>query len=262
MNLSFPFDLEESKRSGVFISGISGSGKTNLCKILSTYLKEQDLRIVVFDPSEAWYDSNIPNYQNIIDPNSEIAYPDDHIVYILSYLYPYQQKHIIQQIVQRYFHKQVYTPKDHRRQYCFIFEEAQMLIPQGNLRSLASQEILRLITVGRNFNLRYILLTQRPSLVDTTCIALCGQKYLGKTDEENDKKKCKNWIQDYAQELDMLNVGEFIYDKGNYTVKIQTPLFTRILEPQEIKISPKRGIVLNSKERAKLISSLKKNIKL
>lgn len=226
------FDLEEAMRTGVFISGTSGYGKTNLAFHLAHIMMRNGIRVVVFDPSQAWYKSSVPNAYRITDYKEFVkkGYPEtDDIIYDLSILYVEQQKDVIKNIVKKEFMKAVNA--EQRPKKIFVFEECQLLIPQGRLRSTEAQEILRLITVGRNFNLRFILLTQRPATVDKTCVSLCGQKYLARVDELNDVRYLRNWIGNNVKKLPSLDVGQFIYDKGSETDIIEVPLFKSSRKP-------------------------------
>jgi hypothetical protein len=74
------------------------------------------------------------------------------------------------------------------------------------------------ISVGANFKLGYVLLTQRPSDVDTKAISRCGQLFIGKHFEVNNINK--------------LRCGEFYYCASTPT-KITTPLHHQIDVPME-----------------------------
>ncbi len=232
----FAFDLEEAMRTGVFISGTSGYGKTNLAFHIADMMMKNHIGVVVFDPSQAWYNSSIPHVFQIKDYKDFMkrGYAEaSDIVYDLSLLYVEQQKSVITTIIQKEFTKAVNSPT--RPKKIYVFEECQLLIPQSRLRSIEAQEILRLITVGRNYNLRFILLTQRPATVDKTCVSLCGQKYLGRVDELNDIKYLRNWVGDYVKELPSLAIGQFVYDKGNEVEVIEVPIFRSLRRPRARK---------------------------
>ena len=50
---SLIFNIEEAMRSGIFVSGTSGSGKTNLCFHLAERLMQHGIIVFVLDPSQA-----------------------------------------------------------------------------------------------------------------------------------------------------------------------------------------------------------------
>jgi len=240
--LPFSFDLGEAMRTGIFISGTSGYGKTNLAFHLAQEMVRNGIGINVFDPSQAWRNSGIPTtHQFQTYEKLETDYPKEKsIVYDISLLYVEQQKQLITTIIRDMFNRAVRLKTRPRK--VIIFEECQLLVPQGRLQSTEAQEVLRLMTVGRNFNLRFILITQRPATVDKTAVSLCGQKYLGRVDELNDIKYLRNWIGDWVEKLPSLNIGQFIYSKGNEMEVIQTPLFVPET-PQKRKRSLLRRII-------------------
>jgi len=222
------FDIDLAKRSGVFITGKRGVGKTNLAMNIVDTLIQNNIDVIVFDPSRAWRYSSIENYTEIPEHIEQIRIEcptRDSIVYDLSLLYVYAQKEIIRNIVAGYFRRQVRDPDRWR---IFVFEECQTLIHRNRLSSREAQEILRLITVGRNFKLSYILLTTRPSLVDTSLVALSDQIYIGRLDDINDIRRVKRWIGVYEHRISRLKTGQFIYRREGDTKLIDTPLFRNI----------------------------------
>jgi DNA helicase HerA-like ATPase len=94
-----------------------------------------------------------------------------------------------------------------------------------------------MISVGANFKLGYVLLTQRPSDVDTKAISRCGQLFIGKHFEVNDINKLRRFLgwrkfEDAYQRLPSLKRGEFYYCASTST-KITTPLHRQIDVPME-----------------------------
>ncbi len=234
MPLPFSFDLGEAMRTGIFISGTSGYGKTNLAFHLVNEMMRNGVGVNVFDPSQAWRNSGMPIVHQFRDYESFSAkdYPrEKSIVYDISLLYVEQQKEVMTSIVRDMFNRS--TRLRNRPRRVFVFEECQLLVPQGRLQSNEAQEVLRMMTVGRNFNLRFILITQRPATVDKTAVSLCGQKYLGRVDELNDIRYLRNWIGDWVEKLPSLNIGEFVYSKGNEPNVIRTPLFVPMVPPKK-----------------------------
>jgi len=112
------------------------------------------------------------------------------------------------------------------------------LTPQGHLRSNEAQQILRLMTTGRNYNLGYIAITQRPALCDTSVFELTFQKYFARMNGENDLRKVANYIGAKAYDLEKLRLGEFFYDKGTKTKWITTKEFKAKTKPQALTTYP------------------------
>lgn len=96
------------------------------------------------------------------------------------------------------------------------------------MRSKKYQEALWIVTTGRNFRIRFGLITQWCALIDKTVIKFPRQRYFGYSDEKNDKEYLRNFIGDWVNELESLNVGEFVYDYGKTTRKVQVPRFRRV----------------------------------
>lgn len=230
---AFDFDLNEALKSGVFIAGGKQCGKTNLAKTLADLFMKHGCIVKVFDTSQQWLDSSVPYIIEVNQPLLDIPLYES-VVFDLSRLYASQIKAFITQVLSKEFSLQVVTPKHERKWIVYVLEECQILIPQGKLRNKESQEVLRLLTSGANYNLSYVAITQRPSTTDTTVMELAFQRYFARLDGENDKRKIKTYIKDYAQQLDSLNVGEFIYDMGHTTKKIATEQFASASTPRRL----------------------------
>ena len=229
----FQCDLEEAMRTGLFISGTSHSGKTNLGFILADRLMKEGVIVYVADPSQAWKNSSIPNLLTV-KWNSQIKWndgtPKQSTVFDISRLTVLQQKMFVERFCKTLFNARVNS--NYRPKTFLMLEEAHLYFPEGCMRAKAYQEALRIVTVGRNFNIRFGLITQWCALIDKTVIKFPRQKYFGYTDEKNDKQYLRNFIGKHVDELENLEVGEFIYDYGKTTKKIQTPLFKSEVKPR------------------------------
>ena len=223
--LNLVFNLEMTRKQGVFISGGSGSGKSNLAMILADILLENNLIPVIFDPSQIW--SRLYNRAEIVkvtDPFHLDILLEAPVIYDISLLYLDHQLGTFTEITKSYVETQIQLDQSKRPPYIFIVEEAQMIIPRGKLHTTSALELMRLFTVGRNYNMRYMVITPRPADIDTTAISLCGQHYFGMATEENDLRKIRNWVgRENIRYLPRLEVGEFLYHaKGNIS-RIRVP---------------------------------------
>lgn len=223
----FSIDLEEAMRTGLFISGTSHSGKSNLAFVIADILMSHGVIVYLIDPSQAWSRySSVPHVLRVSYP-STITYKDGHVscstIFDISRLTILQQKEVVEKFCKSLFETRVNS--DYRPQTFIWFEEAHLFFPEGSMRSKRYQEALRIITTGRNFNIRFGLITQWCALIDKTVIKFPRQKYLGYSDEKNDKEYLRNFIGKRVDELETLEVGQFIYDFGKNTTKIQVPLF-------------------------------------
>lgn len=247
--IQIPFDLKKALKSGFFISGTSGSGKTNLAFNLAEILMENGVVVFAFDPSQAWMqNSSIPFYKTI-DENTEKFWlkSDQSIIFDISLLYVKDQRSFVEKIAKSLFMQKVKNPKV-RFWTVLIFEESQLYLQQSAMRSKAYMEMMRLITVGRNYKLRYGLITQFPSMIDKLCVKMTQQRYFGYSDEKNDLDYVNCFIpnEDFyiiikdpvdkkekkVPAMCTFQVGEFFYDVGAVTQRVKTPLFQAKSKPQ------------------------------
>jgi len=233
------FDVELGKKRGTFISGNRGSGKSNLGKILVDKLLRQGYIVKVFDNSQTWRNSSVPNLRIVKNNFGDIDFTKS-CVYDLSMLYIKDQRRFIENVIKTEFEHQTQLTEKQRHWIFYVFEECEMLVSTHN----KSEEILRLACVGRNFKLSYLALAQRFALVSPSLISLCGQLYIGQAHEENDLKKLRNWLGNYVNELQDLTIGEFLYKHDKYAEKIQTDKFTSNSKPKQITISETRKFAI------------------
>jgi len=231
----FYFDLKLGLEQGTFISGGRGCGKSSLTKtIVDLFLKEGYV-VSVFDNSQTWRRSSIPNLA-VIKPysNCEPQYNESY-VFDISLLNLEQQKSFIETVVDDDFNYTASLTENERNWRIYIFEEAELLVGTHD----HSKTILRLVATGRNLRLSYIAVAQRFAMVSTNLISLCGQLYLGMMHEQNDLKKAYNWLGNNTKELAKLDVGEFVrYSKGCVT-KMSAELFTTETKPKLMSVDSK-----------------------
>jgi len=194
--------------------------------ILADIMRDRKLIPVIYDPSQVWSRKYKAELVEILDPfHLEIVWKEP-VIYDVSKLYLDQQLSCFIEIAKFYTEKQLTLEERDRPPYIFFVEEAQMIIPRGKLHSASALELLRLFTVGRNFNMRYVVITPRPADIDTTAISLCGQHYFGMATEENDLRKIRNWVgKENLAILPRLETGEFLYHSRGLIKRIRTPLY-------------------------------------
>jgi len=220
----FDIDIEEALRSGIFCSGTSGSGKTNLCFHIAERLMQHGIIVYVLDPSQAWRNSSISETITIPQVNkpTQIKWKAESTIFDISLLYVKSQRKFTEQFCREIFNKAVHGFKP---KVFIMFEDAQLYLPNHGLRANIYQETMRLVTCGRNYNIRYGLITQFPSMVDKTCVKMTKQRYFGWTNEKNDIAYLRAFLGDKVSELETLEVGQFLYDYGKTTKRIEVPKF-------------------------------------
>lgn len=239
------FNPEEAMRTGTFTSGTSGSGKTVLNFHFAERLMQAGAIVYIIDPSQAWpKGSSIPNLIQITFPmtvewkNGTSAQSTIFDVSRLTYPQRVQFAETFCKTIMDDRKNKSYRPPTF-----VIFEEGQLYFPQGSMRSLKRHSsAVELVTNGRNFNVRFGVITQFPSMIDKLLIKMCKQRYFGWTNEPNDVDYIDDIIgKEHAKNLEKLEVGEFIYSypvrKGG-TRQIKVPMFKRPSQRSGILIKP------------------------
>jgi len=244
------FDLNEILASGVYCSGTSGHGKTDLLMYLADMLKEHGVIVVVIDSSQDWQNrSSIPYFQTVQNPYQKISIPQDSLIFDISFLNIEDRKAFAENLCRLLYESQAETPKQLRRQYFLIFEEAHVYLNEGTLRSKKFQNITRLLTEGRNYNVRFACVTQFASLISKMVMKFMRIRCFGYADEPNDLKFISGFLgSEHVKQLRNLEHGSFIaYSSGKLSVvhvepyESQTPktqISAKIPEP--IPIEPKQ----------------------
>jgi energy-coupling factor transporter ATP-binding protein EcfA2 len=226
----FSFDLDLAIQQGIFVSGGRGCGKSSLTKTIVNRLLKRGYVIRVFDNSQTWRNSSVPNLA-VIEPYTTFK-PEYNLSYVMdtSLMSIKEQKEFIENLVSKEFIKTAKLSEKERNWRIYVFEECELLLGTHE----KSKELLKLCAVGRNFKMSYIAIAQRFQMVSTNMISLCGQIFLGQCHEQNDLKKAYNWLGDKTKELTKLDVGQFIrYCKGEST-KMNVDLFTTEIKPKII----------------------------
>jgi hypothetical protein len=214
----FQFDLEEAMRSGVLISGTTGAGKSDLGMYLVDRLRKEDILIVVFDSSQDWQNrSSISQYQTLAIPRID-KIPENSVVFDISRLSVEQRQKLIEGFSQKLYQHQAANPS--RRQYFLVFEEGSSYFREGFMRSKRFSNTAMLMSEGRNYNVRFMVITQFFASIDKTAMRYMKQRYFGYTDEPNDVSYVKAFLGDQASKLRDLNAGEFVYYNAGKTTKI------------------------------------------
>jgi len=226
-------DYQELLKSGLYISGSRGSGKTRLAFLIAEELTRQGVIVVVFDPSQAWSESNLPRII-VLKPgieNVEIKL-NTSVILDMSRLTLLDQKRFVENFCKQVFADFVERTKEERFPIVLVFEEAQLYLPQGCMRAKSHQETLRIVTVGRNYNISFVLITQFAAMVDKYVVRLPKQKFIGYAFEPNDKRYLKEFIGDWVTVVDQLKMREFIKIQNGNKEMFLCPLHETVNPPQ------------------------------
>ena len=216
---SFEVDLTEALKTGIFTSGTSGSGKSDIGMYVAKNFMQYGVIVVVFDSSQDWLNrSSIAKYV-AVKPHARIDIPRESVIFDISHIAILEQQSLVEDFCKRLMLLQ--ASRTHRKQYFLIFEEAHGVFPEGCLKAKRFQNTVKMMTQGRNFAVRFMAITQFSSLIDKTAMRYMKQRYFGFTDERNDVAYLRSFLGKDVEQLKTLEAGEFVYYFAGKTKKIQ-----------------------------------------
>lgn len=219
------FDVKEGMATTTFINGSRGVGKSDVAMEISDQLMKEGVLVIVFDCSGDWVKrSGISEYLKA-DPLSDLAIPDQNVIVDTSMLTPMQQQNCAERFCKKLFEHQLHST----RSYYLMFEEAQIFFPLNSLRSLKTQNTMRILTTGRNFNVSLCAISQFAATIDKELVKHAGQIFLGYASEQNTLAYWKGILGKKAEDLKTLQNGQFIYFNRNKISLIE-------IEPYESEV--------------------------
>ena len=229
------FDLETAKQTNLLISGANHSGKTLLACGIASVLNKLGYKVIVLDVSGKWKEvSDLPYYSIVQKKRNELVYAElpSSGIYDLSLLKLSHAKTIVEMVANRLWNDAI---SEVDPEYTWLFyEEAEGTL--RNIRGNASEAVFRLIHIGRNVNIRGVLITTDLALLDASVIRLCGIRFHGFLNvEENSKRKFRHYYGKEWTEVanDSLKVGDFIRLHDRTIDVIHVPEFKSSHIPQQ-----------------------------
>jgi len=231
----FTVDIDTLFKSNALVLGSRGIGKSDLAMFVSDRAMKKDAVVVCFDPSRDWQNrSSIPSFQTLVIPYID-KIPTESIVYDISLLSPIESQNVVESFCGRLFRQQAETPD--RRKYLIAFEESHVYFPQGCMRAKTYQNIVKLLSVGRNLDISCMLISQFASMLDKFAIKhSTSQAWFGFTREPNDLLYLKQILGSDVKELSKLKDGEFVYLTRNGISKINIEPYESTTQKQRIAI--------------------------
>jgi len=206
------FDAKEGMATTTFISGSRGVGKSDVAMKISDQLTKEKIIAVVFDPSTDWVKrSGITQYVKA-DSLSDLPIPEHSIIIDTSMLTPMQQQQTVERFCKKLFEFQI---GNSAKRFYLVFEESQIFFPLNSLRSLKTQNTMRILTTGRNFNVSLAAISQFPALIDKELVKHAGQIFIGYASEPNTLSYWKGILGKKAEDLKKLQNGQFVYFNRN-----------------------------------------------
>ena len=230
------FDVSESLKQNVLISGANNSGKSRLACGLASTLFKMGFKVVVFDVSGIWKKiSDLPFYTTAYKFKDQVAIsrlPENTSgIYDLSLLKPSETKKVVNEIISEIWENQVSNPN--AKTTFIIFEESEIFL--RNIRGEVNESVFQIIHTGRNHRLRGILITTDLALLDPSAIRLCSQRFHGSLNvEENSRRKFRNYYgKDWSRvAFEALDSGDFIVLSKKKLRVVSVPLFKPTTQPQ------------------------------
>lgn len=225
-----PFDVKEAQETGFYTSGTSGSGKTTLSKHLVETLLFNGCIVIVLDASRAWCPPNATPIRNVVKLNTPLwENPDDYpvtdTVFDMAKLTVSERFTFCDQLCKAVMDSRVNAPNPKALPWLFlIFEEAQLYLSNGCMRSLHKYgNVLNVVSNGRNFNVRFGIITQFPANVDKAPVKITQQRYFGLTTEKNDITYIKSFLntKEEIEQLRNLDKLEFLFQYHGRVEKIR-----------------------------------------
>ena len=213
-------DINEILKSGCYVSGTSGHGKSDLLMYISDLLMQNNVIVIVIDSSQDWsLRSSIPKVQTITNTWIDQILEDSSIMDI-SFLTIQERQTYVENFCRILYEQQAKTPKHLRKQFFIVFEESHVYLTEAMLRSKKFQNITRLLTEGRNYNVRFACITQFASLISKVAMKFMRMRFFGYADEPNDLKFISGFLgSKYVKLLRNLEHGSFIaYFSGKLCV--------------------------------------------
>lgn len=232
--------IEECMKSNIMISGTNAQGKSLCGMAISDLLMRQNWQIIVIDGTGIWKQkSSIPYYQVISETTMKFYLTQESIIYDTSRLLPSYQREFIENLLSEIWLSRIDQPTD--KWLLIVLEESHLFM--RHIRGRASENLLRICSVGRNVRIRTLAIS--PSFVglDAEFRRLSQQRYHFKIPNEANTKRrfCSIYSKDWYRCAKELDVGFCIYYLNEKMKITKIPLFISQRKPQPfIKPEPEK----------------------
>ena len=243
MKLGFNFNLVDYENEGlrVFITAMSGGGKSYAAKVFCEELITAGYPLLIIDP-EGEYASlreffstvviggsfaDIPFSEAIIRQTIRILLTSQKpliAIYDLNLLLPSERNAMAALIQEELFS----AASKYRRPLFFVVEECQLIAPQTLSKGYDSKSVELSIDIakrGRKRGINSIWITQRPADVTKEVITQCNLWFFGRLIHKTDLDQLKNFLKDAGIEKTAVMKLEnqfYLYDgKDSQLVKFR-----------------------------------------
>lgn len=205
-----------------FVTGKSGSGKSNTASVIAEQLLNNNYNLLVIDPEGEYY--GLKEKYEILhvgnDDLCDVQVTPDHadqiaeialernmpvIVDVSGYLDGDEAKELIANTVRQLFQKE----KDVRKPFLLMIEEMQEYLPQQGGNDELAELLERVAKRGRKRGLGMLGMSQRPSSVDKDFITQCDWMVWHRLTWQNDVDIVRKVLgKEVADEIEGLDTGE------------------------------------------------------
>lgn len=222
-------DVNECKRSNILISGTNAQGKSLCAMAICDSLMKHGFQIYAIDSTGIWKKkASIPYYYTVSETTMRYILPKSSLIYDVSRLTASYQREFLENILGEIWLRRL----DNHNQWLIIaIEEAHLLM--RHIRGRASENLLRICSVGRNINMRTLAIS--PSFVglDAEFRRLSQQRYHFKLPNESNTKRrfCSIYSKDWYRVAKALDIGFCIYYNNERMKVLKIPLFISKRKP-------------------------------
>jgi len=195
----FQFDTKEAMQTTCFIFGSRGIGKSDIAMRIVDKLNNDGVICIVFDPSMDWIQRGSVSQYSTTKPFSDLQIPEHSMIFDISRLTPNDAQRSVEQFCKTLFDFQV---DNSTKRFYLVFEESQIYFPLSALSSKNTQNTMRVLTVGRNFNISLAAISQFPAIISKELIKHAGQIFIGYASEPNTLSYWKGILGKKAEDLD------------------------------------------------------------
>lgn len=205
-----------------FITGKSGSGKSNSASVIAEELLDNNYNLLVVDPEGEYY--GLKEKYEILhvgnDDLCDVQVTPQHaeqlaeialernmpiILDVSDYLDADEASELIANVVRELFQKE----KDVRKPFLLMIEEMQEYLPQQGGRDELSELLERVAKRGRKRGLGMLGMSQRPSSVDKDFITQCDWMLWHRLTWQNDIDVVRKVLgSEIAEQVEDLDTGE------------------------------------------------------
>ena len=101
------------------------------------------------------------------------------------------------------------------------------------MRSNWYASLVQMVTGGRNFKIRFEVITQFASMIDKDVMKYMKQRYFGYSDEPNDVDYVTGFLgREHAKQLDELKAGQFLYKFGKVVRQVENEPYQNTKKPK------------------------------